>query len=70
VLLALLSLGNVTEITGVDPGSVLWTFAAADKTFDYLGADQSVTVTYAVAVSDIAGAVTRQCSPSAPMAQI
>ncbi len=34
--------------TGSNNGTVDWTFAAADKTFDYLGAGQTLTLTYTV----------------------
>ncbi|HEX7884269.1 MAG TPA: VCBS domain-containing protein, partial [Afipia sp.] len=51
-LLALLTTGAVTEQLGATPGSIGWTFSAQDKTFDYLGAGQSVTLTYAVSVND------------------
>src|SRR5258707_7319443 len=33
--------------SGLTPGSVPWTFSAPDKTFDFLNAGQTVTLTYA-----------------------
>ncbi|MEJ7928095.1 VCBS domain-containing protein [Sphingobium sp. AN641] len=51
-LLAMLGLGTVTEQAGSIAGSLSWTFAAQDKTFDYLGAGQSTTLTYVVQLSD------------------
>ena len=54
-LLAMLSFGAVTEQVGATPGSIAWTFAAADQTFDYLAAGQTVALTYDIQVSDGAG---------------
>jgi VCBS repeat-containing protein len=59
-LLAFLTKGAVTEPVGTTPGAVTWTFSAADKTFDYLGAGQSATLTYVVTVTDSKAAVTTQ----------
>ena len=59
-LLAMLSLGTVTQQAGATPGSVGWTFSAQDKTFDYLGAGQVATLTYTVAVNDNQGGTVNQ----------
>ena len=59
-LLSLLSLGNLTEDTASNPGHVAWNFAAADDTFDYLGAGQSLTLTYAVQIAEKNGGAVTQ----------
>ncbi|MBR0672366.1 calcium-binding protein, partial [Neoroseomonas soli] len=51
-LLGFVSLGTVTKAAGSAAGDVAWTFGAADKTFDYLKAGESVTLTYTVRVDD------------------
>lgn len=59
-LLSMLSLSTLVEQAGTTPGALGWTFSAADKTFDYLSAGQTVTLTYVVAVNDGHGGVTNQ----------
>ena len=59
-LLAMLSFGAVTEPAGTTTGSVGWTFAAADKTFDFLAAGETVTLSYAVQLSDGQGGTALQ----------
>ncbi|WP_420382129.1 RHS repeat-associated core domain-containing protein [Novosphingobium sp.] len=54
-LLALLSLGTLSEDTASNPGSVSWNFAAADSTFDYLAAGEKLTLTYAVQIVEVGG---------------
>ncbi|WP_257166230.1 VCBS domain-containing protein [Bradyrhizobium sp. SRS-191] len=56
VLKGWLSLGALTE-SGTGTGSQVWTFSAQDKVFDYLGADQHVTLTYTVSIDDGHGGV-------------
>src|SRR5439155_774452 len=41
-----------SDSTGSGTGSVGFTFSAADKTFDFLGTGQTLTITYNVTVSD------------------
>jgi VCBS repeat-containing protein len=41
-----------TDSTGAGSGSVAWNYSAADKTFDFLAAGQTLTVTYALTISD------------------
>ena len=64
-LLALLSLGTLSEDTASNPGSVSWTFAAADSTFDYLAAGETLMLTYAVQIAEVGGkAVTQDVTVS------
>jgi VCBS repeat-containing protein len=51
-LLAMLSLGTVAEQAAGAPGAIAWTFAAADATFNYLSAGESVTLDYTVQIAD------------------
>jgi VCBS repeat-containing protein len=51
-LLNLIHTGTVTKVTGSTDGTVAWNFAAADKTFDYLAANESVVLKYKVEVDD------------------
>jgi VCBS repeat-containing protein len=51
-LLSFLSLPATTKLAGSSTGSVSWTFAAADRVFDYLAQDRSVVLTYAIAIND------------------
>ncbi|CCD86177.1 conserved protein of unknown function [Bradyrhizobium sp. ORS 285] len=51
-----LALGALTE-SGTGTGSQAWTFSAQDRVFDYLGADQHVTLTYTVSIDDGHGGV-------------
>jgi VCBS repeat-containing protein len=57
-LLTWLTKGTVTEEVGSTPGSVVWNFAATDKSFDYLSAGQTVTLTYTVKLADNHGGYT------------
>ncbi len=41
-----------TDSTGTGSGSVAWNYSAADKTFDFLAAGQTLTVTYALTIDD------------------
>ena len=41
-----------TDSTGTGSGSVAWNYSAADKTFDFLAAGQTLTITYALTISD------------------
>ena len=59
-LQALLSLGGVTEQSSAIPGSIGWSFGAADSTFDYLAADETVTLTYTVQIADGQGGLASQ----------
>ena len=59
-LLAMLSFGAVTEQAGATAGWVAWTFGTADKTFDYLAAGETVTLSYAVQLSDGQGGTALQ----------
>ncbi len=54
-LAALVSLGAVTKAAGSNAGAIDMTFAAAATVFDYLKLGESVTLTYALAVSDAGG---------------
>ena len=51
-LLNLIHTGTVSKVTGSTAGTVAWNFAAADKTFDYLAAGETVTLKYKVEVDD------------------
>ncbi|HWK68866.1 MAG TPA: VCBS domain-containing protein, partial [Rhizobiaceae bacterium] len=51
-----LSIGSVTKGANSVVGSVGWSFSAADKLFDYLGAGERVTLTYEVTLDDGEGA--------------
>ncbi|BAM92692.1 conserved hypothetical protein [Bradyrhizobium oligotrophicum S58] len=57
VLLSWLSLGQLSDSNNGHKGSQPWTFSAKDKVFDYLGADQQVTLTYTVEIDDGHGGV-------------
>ena len=41
-----------TDSTGTGSGSVAWTYAANDATFDFLAAGETLAVTYAVTIKD------------------
>ena len=43
---------TLTDSTGSGSGAVGFTFSAADKTFDFLAAGETLTVTYGVTVTD------------------
>ncbi|MGY3562439.1 VCBS repeat-containing protein [Bradyrhizobium sp. USDA 4463] len=59
-LLSWLTLGTLTDSTNGVTGSDGWSFAAQDKSFDYLAAGQTVTLTYTVQVADTHGGTTSQ----------
>src|SRR5205814_1219032 len=59
-LLSWLTLGTLTDSTNGATGSDAWTFSAQDKSFDYLAAGQTVTLTYAVQVADTHGGTASQ----------
>ncbi len=60
-LLHWLSLGTLTDTTGTGlGGSDAWTFSAQDKSFDYLAAGETLTLTYTVQVDDGHGGVVTQ----------
>lgn len=50
----------MTDSTGTAAGSLAWTYKVTDGALDFLSADQTLTVTYMVAVTDNHGAATRQ----------
>ncbi|MDB5475721.1 MAG: tandem-95 repeat protein [Phenylobacterium sp.] len=51
---------SLADTTGTGAGSVTATFAAPDKTFDFLGKGETLTVTYNLTVTDSAGATSTQ----------
>ena len=51
-LLSWFSLGAETDSTNGATGTQAWSFSAQDKSFDYLAAGESVTLTYTVQVAD------------------
>ena len=55
-----LTLGAKTDSTNGAIGTQVWEFSAADKSFDYLGAGQQVTLTYAVQMDDGHGGIATQ----------
>ncbi len=56
-----LSLGTLADTTGTGTGgSDAWTFSAQDKSFDYLAAGETLTLTYTVQVDDGHGGVVSQ----------
>ena len=60
-LLSWFSLGTLTDTTGTGTGgSDAWTFSAQDKSFDYLAAGETVTLTYTVQVNDGHGGTASQ----------
>src|SRR5262249_50792799 len=56
VLAASLSTSVSSDSTGLDSGTVAFTFSATDNTFDFLAANQTLTITYNVTVTDNTGA--------------
>ena len=59
-VLGWLSLGTLSDATNGATGSDAWTFSAQDKSFDYLAADETVTLTYTVQVADGHGGTASQ----------
>ena len=56
-----LSLGTLTDTTGSGTGgSDAWSFSAQDKSFDYLAAGETLTLTYTVQVDDGNGGIVTQ----------
>jgi VCBS repeat-containing protein len=60
VLASALTASVSSDSTGSGAGSVAVTFSAADKTFDFLAAGQTLTITYNVTVTDNTGASSTQ----------
>ncbi|MGY3485565.1 VCBS repeat-containing protein [Bradyrhizobium sp. USDA 4011] len=56
-MLSWLSLGTLTDSTDGVIGSRSWTFSAADKSFDYLAAGETLTLIYTVQIDDHHGGV-------------
>ena len=51
-ILSWLKAGLIAEQSGSGPGMAGWSFAAADKSFDYLSAGQVSTLTFVVTLRD------------------
>src|SRR5262249_12473459 len=51
---------NETDSTGSGVGSIVFSYSAADKTFDFLALGQTLTITYDVTVTDNIGASSSQ----------
>src|SRR6201999_1012475 len=49
-----------TDSTGFGAGSIGFSYSAADKTFDFLAANQTLNITYNVTVTDNNGASSTQ----------
>ncbi|MFX6186342.1 VCBS domain-containing protein, partial [Acinetobacter baumannii] len=58
--LSWMSLGTLKDSTGGVTGTDVWTFSAADKSFDYLAAGEKLTLTYLIQVDDHHGGVVTQ----------
>ncbi|MHC2466088.1 VCBS domain-containing protein [Bradyrhizobium embrapense] len=56
-VLSWLSLGALTDSTDGVTGSRPWTFSAADRSFDYLAAGETLTLIYTVQIDDHHGGV-------------
>ncbi|MGY3532059.1 VCBS domain-containing protein [Bradyrhizobium sp. USDA 4452] len=56
-VLSWLSLGALTDSTDGVTGSRPWTFSAADRSFDYLAAGETLTLIYTVQIDDHHGSV-------------
>nr|WP_233286967.1 VCBS domain-containing protein [Bradyrhizobium oropedii] len=56
-VLSWLSLGALTDSTDGVTGSRSWTFSAADKSFDYLAAGETLTLIYTIQIDDHHGGV-------------
>src|SRR5262249_45434293 len=52
VLASALTTSVSSDSTGSGSGSIAFTFSAADNTFDFLAANQTLTITYNVTVTD------------------
>src|SRR5262249_10300120 len=52
VLVSALTTSVSSDSTGSGSGSIAFTFSAADNTFDFLAANQTLTITYNVTVTD------------------
>ena len=50
----------ISDSTGTGTGSIAFTYSAQDKTFDFLAAGQTLTITYNVTVTDNNGASSTQ----------
>lgn len=57
---AWLTNGALIEPNGVTNGSVPWSFAAPDSSFDYLGVAEAVTLSYVLKIADNASGATSQ----------
>jgi hypothetical protein len=60
VLASALTTSVSSDSTGSGSGAVSFRFSAIDKTFDFLAANQTLTVIYKVAVTDSTGASSAQ----------
>src|SRR5262249_18923523 len=60
VLASSLSTSVSSDSTGSGSGTVAFTFSATDNTFDFLAANQTLTITYNVPVTDNTGALPTQ----------
>ena len=58
--LGVFALGSVSELATTEPGSVGWSYNLTNSAAQYLGADESVSETYTVTVTDEAGAFNTQ----------
>ena len=59
-ILGWVSLGTLTDTSNGIGGSDVWTFSAQDKSFDYLAATETLTLTYTATVDDGHGGVITQ----------
>ena len=59
-ILGWVSLGTLTDTSNGIGGSDVWTFSAQDKSFDYLAATETLTLTYTAKVDDGHGGVISQ----------
>ena len=59
-LMSFFDINNVVKNSGSSSGTINTTFSAPDLAFDYLGAGQTVTITYVVQLDDHAGGVSTQ----------
>ncbi|MHC2331250.1 VCBS domain-containing protein [Bradyrhizobium sp. USDA 4454] len=56
-VLSWLSLGTLADSTDGVTGARAWTFAAADRSFDYLAVGETLTLTYTIEIDDHHGGV-------------